>query len=142
MAVTYDQLEIGQSFKFKRFLSEDDVQAFAEISGDDNPIHIDEAYAAKTRFGRRIVHGVLLLGIISKVLGRDFPGHGSVAVALSARFLRPVPVNSEIEVEVKITEKIDARKHAKARVYIYHEEKMVLGGEATMIPPLDDDEAD
>lgn len=138
MAYTYDQLQIGESFKFTRFISEDDVRTFAEITGDDNPIHVDDAYASNTRFGRKIVHGVLLLGIISKVLGRDFPGHGSIAVALSARFLRPVPVGSEITVEVKITEKIEARKHAKARVYIYHEGKTVLGGEATMIPPQDE----
>jgi acyl dehydratase len=58
-----------------------------------------------------VVHGVLLLGLISKVLGRDFPGHGSIAVGISCRFLRPVPVGSEVTVEVKISEKVEARKH-------------------------------
>ncbi len=132
---TYESLSIGDSFSVNRFLSADDVKMFAKLTGDDNPIHIDEEYAQSTRFGKPIVHGVLLLGIISKVLGCDFPGHGSIAVGISVRFLRPVPVGSEVTVEVKISEKIDKRKHVKARVYVYHEGRIAVGGEGTMIPP-------
>ena len=132
---TFESLQLGDSCKVMRFVSTDDVQTFATLTGDDNPIHVDPAYARDTRFGKPIAHGVLLLGIISKVLGRDFPGHGSIAVALSCRFLRPVPVDSEIEVEVKIAEKIEARRHVKARVYVYLDGKMCVGGEATIIPP-------
>jgi acyl dehydratase len=138
---TYESLQVGDSFSFQRFISAEDVRAFAEVTGDDNPIHVDEAYAKKSRFGKPIVHGVLLLGIISKVLGRDFPGHGSIAVSLSARFLRPVPVGSEVTVEVKITEKVEKRRHVKGRVYVYHEDRIALGGEATLIPPSQDDGA-
>lgn len=137
---TYENLSIGDSFSATRFLSAEDVRTFADLTGDDNPIHVDEEYAETTRFGKPIVHGVLLLGIISKVLGRDFPGHGSIAVGISCRFLRPVPVGSEITVEVKISEKIDKRKHVKARVYVYHEGRIAVGGEATMIPPSEEDE--
>ena len=79
---TYESIEVGDSFKSDRFISEDDVQTFADITGDDNPIHVDEEYARESRFGHRVVHGVFLLGLISKVLGRDFPGHGSVAVGI------------------------------------------------------------
>lgn len=132
---TFESLQIGDSYKISRFLSSEDVRIFADLTGDDNPIHVDSGYAKDTRFGKPIVHGVLLLGIISKVLGREFPGHGSIAVALSCRFLRPVPVDSEIEVEVKIAEKIDKRRHVKARVYVYREGQMCVGGEATIIPP-------
>lgn len=132
---TYDSLQVGDSYTYSRSISAEDVRAFAEVTGDDNPIHVDQEYAAASRFGKPIVHGVLLLGIISKVLGRDFPGHGSIAVSLSARFLRPVPVGSEITVEIKITEKIEKYRHVKGRVYVYHNKKTVLGGEATLIPP-------
>lgn len=132
---TYESLQVGDSFSSNRFLSTDDVKAFAEVSGDDNPIHIDPEFAKTTRFGKPIVHGVLLLGIVSKVLGRDFPGYGSIAVNLSARFLRPVLVDSEITVEIKIAEKIEARKHVRAKIYVYCNGKMSVGGEATMIPP-------
>lgn len=132
---TYESLQIGDSFTFDRHISAADVRAFADVTGDDNPIHVDADYAATTRFEKPIVHGVFLLGIVSKVLGRDFPGHGSVAVAISCRFLRPVPVDSDITVEVKVAEKIDRHKHVKGKVYVYLGGKMVLGGEATLIPP-------
>lgn len=135
---TYESLEIGQSFSFTRIITAEDVRTFAQVTGDDNPIHVDEAYARETRFGKPIVHGVFLLGIISKVLGRDFPGHGSVAVALSCRFLRPVPVGAEVTIEVKVSEKLEKYRHVKARVYAYHEGKMCLGGDATMIPPSEE----
>ncbi|MEX0748245.1 MAG: MaoC family dehydratase [Rhodothermales bacterium] len=135
MSYTYESLNVGDSYSTTRVLTREDVLAFARLTGDDNPLHVDEEYARTTRFGKPIVHGVLLLGIISKVLGRDFPGHGSIAVAISCRFLRPVPVGSEIQVEVKISEKIDKHKHVKGRVYVYYDGKMALGGEATIIPP-------
>lgn len=132
---TYESLSVGDSFTVTRLITRDDVYAFAEVTGDDNPIHVDEEYAKETRFGKPIVHGVLLLGIISKVLGRDFPGHGSVAVSISCRFLRPVPVGAEISVEVKVSEKIERHKHLKMRVFAYVGGKMALGGEAVLIPP-------
>jgi|SRR5690606_28869517 len=135
---TYETLSVGESYSVKRVITAEDVRVFAAVTGDDNPIHVDEEYAEQTRFGRPIVHGVFLLGIISKVLGRDFPGHGSVAVSISARFLRPVPVGSEITVEVKIAEKIDRLKHVRGRVFVYVDGKMALGGEATLIPPTRD----
>lgn len=138
---TYEELEIGDSYTVKRVITAEDVRLFATVTGDDNPIHVDEEYARKTRFGRPIVHGVFLLGIISKVLGRDFPGHGSVAVSISARFLRPVPVGSEVTVEIKISEKIDRLKHIRGRVYVYVDGKMALGGEATLIPPSREESA-
>ncbi|MEZ4700463.1 MAG: MaoC family dehydratase [Rhodothermales bacterium] len=134
---TYESLQVGDAFSFTRTISQADVQAFADVSGDDNPLHIDPEFAATTQFGKPIVHGVFLLGVVSKVLGRDFPGHGSVAVALSAKFLRPVVVDSEITVEVKIAEKVENRKHIRAKIYVYCNGKMCVGGEATLIPPSD-----
>jgi acyl dehydratase len=135
MANTYDTIEVGDSYTTTRVISADDVQTFADITGDDNPIHLDATYAEKSRFGKPIVHGVLLLGLLSKVMGRDFPGHGSVAVGISCRFLRPVPVGSEVTLEVKVADKNDERRHIKVRVYVYLDGKMALGGEGTVIPP-------
>ncbi|MEM1271961.1 MAG: MaoC family dehydratase, partial [Bacteroidota bacterium] len=103
---TYESLSVGDTYEFTRTITAEEVQTFAEVSGDDNPLHVDPEYAATTRFGQPIVHGVFLLAVVSKVLGRDFPGHGSVAVSISSRFLRPVPVGSEIKIEVKVSEKI------------------------------------
>jgi acyl dehydratase len=136
MSHTFESLEIGQSFSFTRNISAEDVLQFAAVTGDDNPIHVDPVKASESRFGGRVVHGVFLLGVISKVLvGRDFPGPGSIAVSISSRFLRPVPVDSDVTIEVKIAEKIASRRHIKARVYAYVENKVVLGVEAVLIPP-------
>ncbi len=124
----------------QRVITAEDVQMFADVSGDDNPIHIDPDFAAQTRFGQTVVHGVLLLGIISKVLGRDFPGAGSIAVSISAKFLRPVPVGSEITVEVRVAEKIEKYGHVRMRVYVYLGKKTAVGGEAVLIPPREESE--
>jgi acyl dehydratase len=133
---TYDTLHVGDAYATTRFISEDDVRAFAEITGDDNPIHLDETHARNSRFGHRIVHGVLLLGLISKVLGRDYPGHGSIAVSISCRFLRPVRVGSEVRIEFKVVEKIEKYRHVRGKTYVYTEDnKIALAGEATLIPP-------
>jgi 3-hydroxybutyryl-CoA dehydratase len=132
---TYDSIQVGDTFTLSRFISAEDVQAFADVTGDDNPLHVDEEYAKGTRFGHTVVHGVLLLGIISKVLGRDYPGHGSIAVSISAKFLRPVPVGSEIQIEVRVAEKIEKYGHVRLRVYAYRDKKLAVGGEAVVIPP-------
>jgi 3-hydroxybutyryl-CoA dehydratase len=132
---TYEALEVGQSFTVNRVLTAEDVQMFADLTGDDNPIHVDEEYASGTRFGKPIVHGIFLLGIISKALGRDFPGPGCIAVSIQAKFLRPVPVGSEITVEVKVAEKIEKYRHIRMKTYIYLGKKMCVGGEATLVPP-------
>ena len=132
---TYESLEIGQSFATEREITAKDVRTFADITGDDNPLHVDPEYAARTRFGGPIVHGVFLAGLISKILGRDFPGHGSVAVSISCKFLRPVPVGSTVTVEVKVAEKIEKRRHIRMKVFVYIGGRIALGGEATLIPP-------
>ncbi|MFV1980051.1 MAG: MaoC family dehydratase [Rhodothermia bacterium] len=135
MVHTYDSIQVGDTFTTKRFISAQDVQGFADVTGDDNPIHLDPEHAKTTRFKVPVVHGVLLLGIVSKVLGRDYPGHGSIAVSMSVKWLRPVPVGSEVEIQIKVAEKIDARKHVRARLAGYLNGKMCLGGEAVFIPP-------
>jgi len=140
MLNTYETIQVGDSFEWKKVVTAEDVKSFAQITGDDNPIHVDEEYAKEhSRFGRPVVHGVLLLGLISKVLGRDYPGHGSIAVAISCRFLRPVTVGSEVTVEIKVAEKLESSKHIKVKVYIYKDKKMVLGGEGRVIPPTEED---
>ena len=135
MPHTYDSLSVGDTHTFTRTVTMDDVQTFADVTGDDNPIHVDEEAGAASRFGKPVVHGVFLLGLASKVLGRDFPGDGSVAVSLSARFLRPVPVGSEVTVEVKVAEKMEKHQHVRIRLYCYVGGKMCVGGEAVVIPP-------
>lgn len=108
MAREFDFKE-GDGFSFERFITADDVKQFAEVVGDSNPIHLDADFAEKSFFKQRIVHGAFLVGLISKVLGMDFPGEGTVYISQHASFKRPVFVDSAVKVEVKVT-RVDAEK--------------------------------
>jgi 3-hydroxybutyryl-CoA dehydratase len=94
----------GDGFRWERHISEDDVQRFAEIVGDLNPVHLDAEFAAKSFFKKRIVHGAFLAGLISKVLGMDFPGQGTVYISQNSVFKRPVYVDTTVSVKVNVTQ--------------------------------------
>lgn len=92
----------GQSASFTKTISEADVVLFAGISGDFNPLHINEEYARQSRFGRRIAHGVLSAGLISGVLGMQLPGPGAIYLKQDLRFLAPVFIGDTITATVKV----------------------------------------
>src|SRR5512141_862944 len=100
----------GQQYKWERYISAEDVKQFAEIVGDLNPIHIDAGFAEKSFFKKRIVHGALLAGLISKVLGMDFPGQGTVYISQNSVFKRPVYVDTTVTVEIKVTQVIPEKR--------------------------------
>jgi len=100
----------GDGFKWERHISADDVQRFAEIVGDLNPVHLDAEFAANSFFKKRIVHGAFLAGLISKVLGMDFPGMGTVYISQNSIFKRPVYVDTTVSVEVKVAQVIEEKR--------------------------------
>ncbi len=95
--------EIGQKATFSKKISEQDVDAFAEIIGDKNPLHLDENYAKGTRFGQRIAHGAFTMGLISAALGMELPGPGTVYLSQTIKFIKPVFLNDTITATVEIT---------------------------------------
>ncbi len=96
------KFSVGQTSSFTKTVTEKDVETFAEISGDKNPVHLDEAYAKQTRFGKRIAHGTLTVGLISAVLGNQLPGHGTVYMSQSIKFLKPVYFDDTVTATVEI----------------------------------------
>lgn len=94
---------VGSKAAFSKPISERDVATFAEISGDKNPLHLDDKFAKATRFGACIAHGALTFGVISAVLGTLLPGPGTVYLAQSLKFLRPVYFDDTITATVEIT---------------------------------------
>jgi acyl dehydratase len=102
---TIDQVAVGDTFVDRRVVDDAAVRTFAAVSGDANPVHLDDAYAASTRFGRRIAHGALLGAYVSKVLGMDLPGPGAIYLSQSMEFLAPVYVGDAVEVAVTVTER-------------------------------------
>ena len=97
-----DNLQIGQKVEFTEVISESMVEEFAKLSGDYNPHHIDESYAKKTRFKKRICHGMLLASFFSKLTGMYLPGKGSLYLSQSLNFIAPAFIDDEITVEGEI----------------------------------------
>jgi 3-hydroxybutyryl-CoA dehydratase len=128
----------GDQFIWERHISADDVKQFAEIVGDLNPIHLDAEFAANSFFKKRIVHGAFLAGLISKVLGMDFPGQGTVYISQNSMFKRPVYVDTRVSVEVKVTQVIAEKRRLILDTNIINSDNQVcLTGSATVWLPDD-----
>lgn len=126
----------GDGFSFERHISADDVKQFAEIVGDLNPIHLDAEFAERSFFKKRIVHGAFVAGLISKVLGMDFPGQGTVYISQTSAFKRPVHVDMTVKVEVKVTEVIADKRRLVLDTNVYNEKgEVCLAGSATVWIP-------
>ena len=102
---TYEDLEIGMSREVTHLVTEADVDSFAKISGDYNPLHMDEAYAKASKFGGRIAHGALTASYVSAILGNDLPGPGSIFLAMNLKFKRPVKIGDTVIAIASVGEK-------------------------------------
>ncbi len=126
----------GDYFKWERTISAEDVKRFAEIVGDLNPIHLDAEFAEKTTFKKRIVHGAFLAGLISKVLGMDFPGQGTIYISQNSIFKRPVFVDTTVSVEIKVTQVIPEKRRLVLDTTILNSNgEVCLAGSATVWLP-------
>ena len=130
-----EDLHLGQSAEVSREVTDADVRAFAQVTGDDNPLHLDEAFASTTPFGGRIAHGMLSAGYISAVLGRHLPGNGAVYLSQTLRFRRPVRIGDTVTARAQITA-IDAeRGRVTLNTICLVAGKTVVEGEAQVIAP-------
>jgi 3-hydroxybutyryl-CoA dehydratase len=127
---------VGDQASLAKTFSPRDVLAFAEASGDRNPIHLDEAFAANSRFGRPIVHGMLSAGLISAVLGTELPGAGSIYLSQSLRFRAPVFVGDTITATVTVRSiRSDKPVLVLETVCMNESAEVVIDGEAVMLIP-------
>lgn len=134
--MTFEELEVGQSAEFTKTISSEDVARFAEITGDFNPVHLDEAAAAKSRFGGRIAHGVLTAGLISAALAGKLPGPGSIYLSQTLRFKAPVRIGDTVTARVEITELIVPKRRVKLSTVCKNQKgDVVVDGEATVLVP-------
>lgn len=133
---TIDQIEINESFESKKLITDEMIQKFAEATGDFNPIHLDEDFASATPFKKRIAHGVLSAGIISGVLGMQFPGVGTIYMSQTLKFMRPVFIGDEITVRLTVLEKnVEKNRLLLETVCENQNGDAVLKGEALVMPP-------
>jgi len=108
-AVEFDEIRIGQQISYSQTITDSDIKCFAGISGDHNPVHVDEVYASNSRFGKRIAHGLMSAGFFSALFGTKLPGPGCVYVEQTLKFLRPVFIGDTVTASVEVTN-IDAKK--------------------------------
>jgi 3-hydroxybutyryl-CoA dehydratase len=130
-----EDLELGQTAELRRTVTAQDIEAFAAVTGDDNPVHLDEAYAAATAFKGRIAHGMLSAGYISAVLGTRLPGPGAIYVSQTLSFRRPVRIGDEVTAEAKVTAIDAARGRVTFATQCVVAGKTVVEGEAVVVVP-------
>ena len=131
----FDELTLGQSAETCHVVGAADLEAFAEVSGDTNPVHLDEDYAKGTPFGGRIAHGMLSAAYISAVLGTKLPGPGAIYLSQSLRFRRPVRIGDEVTTQVTVKALDEKRGHATLETVCKVAGKAVVDGEAVVMVP-------
>lgn len=133
--IVIEELEIGMTRSVEKLITDTDIELFAQVSTDRNPVHLDDDYARDTIFEGRIAHGMLTAGLISAVIGEQLPGHGTVYLGQSLKFMAPVRPGDMVRAEVTVT----AIDHAKRRVTLATHARVgdtvVLKGEATVLAP-------
>ena len=129
-------VQIGDSFSRTVEITDARIRAFAQASGDENPVHLDEEFAATTRFGKRIAHGMLTASLISAILGNDLPGPGTIYLGQDVKFQAPVYIDESITVTVEVIAYREDKRIATLKTTCTNQDGVVvLDGEAVVIAP-------
>jgi acyl dehydratase len=132
----YDEITIGQKATYSKLIEAQDIQLFAALSGDVNPVHLDETFAAGTQFKGCIAHGMLSGAIISAAIAMELPGPGTIYLSQSLRFRLPVRPGDTITVHLAVTGKTDKRRWVTLDCQVFNQfEKLVLTGTAEVMAP-------
>lgn len=131
----FEDLSVGQSAEITRVVTAGDIDAFAGVTGDVNPVHLDDTYARTTPFGGRIAHGMLSAGYISAVLGVKLPGPGAIYLNQSLRFRRPVKIGDAVTARATVAALDQRRGHATFTTVCLVDGKTVVDGEALVMIP-------
>ena len=130
-----DEIEVGMSASVTKTITDADVRDFADLSGDHNPVHLDEGYAQQSRYKRRIAHGLLSSSFFSALFGTELPGQGCVYASQSLRFKRPVYINDIVVATVTVTGIDKARKTVRFSTICTVNNKKVIDGSAEIFIP-------
>jgi len=130
-----EEIEIGMSAGVDKVIGEEDVKAFAGISGDTNPLHLDDDFARKTRVGERVVHGMVSASLISTLVGCKLPGPGCLWMGQTLRFLKPVRVGDRVEARAEVVEVLKQKQRVRMQTTCRVGELAVIDGEALVWVP-------
>lgn len=132
--VPYSQIQVGTKAVYTKTITNEDVLEFAKVTGDINPIHVDDEFAKTTMFKERIAHGLLTAGFISTLIGTKLPGKNTLYLSQDVKFKAPVKIGDTLTVVGEVIEKRDDKQILKMTTHIYNQfEKMVLEGTAVVM---------
>ena len=126
---------MGMTRYVRKVITDHDIEKFAEISTDHNPVHLDDEYARDTIFEGRIAHGMLTAGLVSAVIGEQLPGHGTIYMSQNLKFLAPVRPGDLVHAEVKVIDMVIDKRRVKLDCRCEVNGKNVLVGEAMVLAP-------
>ncbi len=133
---TYEEITVGQTASYSKTVQDLDIQLFAAASGDINPVHLDDDFAAQTRFGQRIAHGMLTASFVSAALAMKLPGPGCIFLEQSVKFRLPVCIGDTVRVDLEVTDKKDRRQTITLDCKAYNQnDKLVLTGTSVVMAP-------
>lgn len=130
-----EDIEMGMTRHLRKVVTDRDIELFAEVTSDRNPVHLDDDYAQGTVFGGRIAHGMLTAGLISAVIGEQLPGHGTVYMGQSLKFLAPVRPGDMVTAEVEVIAIDQAKRRVTLDCRCTVDGRKVLTGEAMVMAP-------
>lgn len=133
--ICIEDIEMGMTRYIRKVITDRDIEQFAEISTDHNPVHLDDEYARDTIFEGRIAHGMLTAGLISAVIGEQLPGHGTIYMSQNLKFLAPVRPGDLVHAEVKVVDMVIDKRRVKLDCRCEVNGKNVLVGEAIVLAP-------
>ena len=136
----FEDLSVGLTEIYSKEVKSSDVVGFAEITGDRNPIHLSEHFAARTPFKGRIAHGLYTASLISAVIGTRLPGPGAIYISQTLRFLAPVKIGDTVDAIVEVTDLNEQRQRAQLLCKCKVDDTVVLEGEAVVKVPRRDQE--
>lgn len=135
MTVFFEDIRIGDRAEYGKTITEADILMFSAVSGDDNPVHINQEYAENSMFKSRIAHGMLTASLISTVVGTRLPGNGTIYLSQSTRFKAPVLIGETVTARVTVSELDPIKKRVKLTTQCLVKGKVVLEGESLVIAP-------
>lgn len=133
--IVIEELEVGMTRELSKEVTDRDIELFAEVSTDRNPVHLDDAYAQDTIFQGRIAHGMLTAGLISAVIGEQLPGHGTVYLGQSLKFMAPVRPGDIVRAVVTVADIDHTKRRVQLATHCEVDGTVVLKGEATVLAP-------
>lgn len=132
-------LEVGQKAVIVKTITAADIEQYSALTGDTNPIHTDEAFAKKTRFGEPIAQGMLSASVISACIGSRLPGPGTIYLTQELKFLRPVKIGDTVIARIEVTELQTEKNRVRLRTTLHNQRgEQVIEGSALVVPPTGD----